>query len=88
MALGTAFQIDWQFAAGETLAVPEVPAHAGECVCRVITDGPDEDNEKLVLVMVGAVAMAREQLLIMTPYFIPPPELSSALQSAALRGVR
>jgi cardiolipin synthase len=31
--------------------------------------------------------MAREQLLIMTPYFIPPPELSSALQSAALRGV-
>ncbi len=37
--------------------------------------------------MVGAIAMARERLLIMTPYFIPPPELSSALQSAALRGV-
>jgi cardiolipin synthase len=53
----------------------------------VITEGPDEDNDKLVSVMLGAVSMAREQLLIMTPYFIPPPELSSALQSAALRGV-
>jgi cardiolipin synthase len=37
--------------------------------------------------MVAAVSMAHEQLLVMTPYFIPPPELSSALQSAALRGV-
>ena len=85
--LGEAFQIDWQFAAGEALVVPEVSADCGACLCRVITDGPDEDNDKLLLVMLGAVSMAREQLLIMTPYFIPPPELSSALQSAALRGV-
>jgi cardiolipin synthase len=85
--LGEAFQIDWQFAAGESLPVPEVSAACGPCMCRVITDGPDEDNDKLLLVMLGAVSMAREQLLIMTPYFIPPPELSSALQAAALRGV-
>ena len=85
--LGTAFQIDWQFAAAESLSVPEAPVRCGECVCRVITDGPDEDNDKLLVVLLGAVSLAREQLLIMTPYFIPPPELSSALQSAALRGV-
>ncbi|MEJ0007280.1 MAG: hypothetical protein WDM77_13170 [Steroidobacteraceae bacterium] len=31
--LGTAFQIDWQFAAAETLAVPEVsPKPASACV--------------------------------------------------------
>jgi cardiolipin synthase len=85
--LGEAFRIDWQFAARETLTVPDAPPACGECLCRVITEGPDEDNDKLVSVMLGAVSMAREQLLIMTPYFIPPPELSSALQSAALRGV-
>lgn len=85
--LGEAFSIDWQFAAAETLAVPEASGGGGECMCRVITDGPDEDNDKLLSVMLGAVSMARTQLLIMTPYFIPPPELSSALQSAALRGV-
>jgi cardiolipin synthase A/B len=85
--LGEAFGVDWLFAANETLTVPGPPASCGDCMCRVITEGPDEDNDKLVSVMMGAVSMAREQLLIMTPYFIPPPELSSALQSAALRGV-
>jgi cardiolipin synthase A/B len=85
--LGEAFQIDWRFSAGEALAVPAEVTIGGGSVCRVITDGPDEDNDKLVFVMVAAVSMAREQLLVMTPYFIPPPELSSALQSAALRGV-
>lgn len=85
--LSEAFQIDWQFSASETLTVPAAAPACGECTCRVITDGPDEDNDKLVFVMLGAVSMAREQLLIMTPYFIPPPELTAALQSAALRGV-
>ncbi len=85
--LGEAFQIDWQFAAGESVVVPETPGRCGECWSRVITDGPDEDNDKLLTVLLGAVSLAREQLLIMTPYFIPPPELTSALQSAALRGV-
>jgi len=85
--LGEAFGVDWLFATREALKVPKAPASCGSCVCRVITEGPDEDNDKLLFVMLGAVSMAREQLLIMTPYFIPPPELSSALQSAALRGV-
>jgi len=85
--LAATFGIDWQFATGESLSLPEAAASCGPCLCRVITEGPDEDNDKLVSVMLGAVSLAREQLLIMTPYFIPPPELSSALQSAALRGV-
>ncbi len=85
--LGEAFGVDWLFAANETLSVPGAPPRCGECLCRLITEGPDEDNDKLLSVMMGAVSMAREQLLIMTPYFIPPPELSAALQSAALRGV-
>ncbi len=85
--LGEAFQIDWMFAAKEHLAVPEAPPDCGGCVCRIITDGPDEDNDKLVFVLLGALSVVQKQLLIMTPYFIPPPELSSALQSAALRGV-
>jgi cardiolipin synthase len=52
-----------------------------------VTDGPDEDVSKLLYVIVGALSVAREQILVMTPYFIPQPELSSALQAAALRGV-
>jgi cardiolipin synthase A/B len=85
--LGESFRIDWLFAARETLSVPPAPPSCGGGVCRVITEGPDEDSDKLLSVIVGAVSLAHEQLLLMTPYFIPPPELSSALQSAALRGV-
>ncbi len=86
--LAECFAADWRFAAGETLtpAAP-APAGAGECVCRVITEGPDGDTDKLLFVILGAIAVAHRQVLIMTPYFIPPPELTAALQTAALRGV-
>jgi cardiolipin synthase len=86
--LAECFAADWRFAAGETLAPPpHRQSHAGECVCRVITEGPDEDSDKLLFVILGAIAVAHRQVLIMTPYFIPPPELTAALQTAALRGV-
>jgi cardiolipin synthase A/B len=86
--LGRAFAIDWQFAANEELpAQAPPPPPAGPAICRVITDGPDEDNDKLLYVIVGALSVARRQILVMTPYFIPEPELTSALQAAALRGV-
>lgn len=85
--LARAFAIDWRFAAGEELAPRPAGAPQGTAACRVVTDGPDEDNDKLLYVILGALSVARRQILIMTPYFIPPPELTSALQAAALRGV-
>lgn len=85
--LAQSFVVDWRFADGETLHVAHLPGPAGHCVCRVITEGPDEDSDKLLYVILGAVSVAKEQILIMTPYFIPPPELLAALQAAALRGV-
>jgi cardiolipin synthase A/B len=86
--LAECFAADWQFAAGQTLAPPSMMRGAGTSICRVITEGPDEDSDKLLFVILGAVAVARRQVLIMTPYFIPPPELTAALQTAVLRGVK
>ena len=86
--LAECFAADWQFAAGVTLDLPPgSQANAGDCICRVITEGPDEDSDKLLFVILGAISVAHRQVLIMTPYFIPPPELTAALQTAALRGV-
>jgi cardiolipin synthase len=86
--LAECFAADWQFAAGEALTVPQAAGpDAGTCVCRVISEGPDEDADKLLFVILGAISVAHRQVLIMTPYFIPPPELTAALQTAALRGV-
>jgi cardiolipin synthase A/B len=85
--LAQTFVVDWQFAAQEQLTTVQPPDPVGSCVCRVITEGPDEDSDKLLYVILGAISVARHQVWIMTPYFIPSPELTAALQAAALRGV-
>lgn len=78
---------DWQFATGEVLTRTVQAAGEGDTACRVITDGPNEDLDKLVMILTGALANAHHRVLILTPYFIPNAALMAALQAAALRGV-
>jgi cardiolipin synthase len=85
--LANSFAQDWEFATGEHLHGPAAPPAAGGSICRVITGGPDGDVDKLLLVILGALASAQQQVQIMTPYFIPPTELVVAIEAAALRGV-
>ncbi|MGE0811208.1 MAG: phosphatidylserine/phosphatidylglycerophosphate/cardiolipin synthase family protein [Immundisolibacter sp.] len=82
------FAEDWQFATGQTLPDPK-PArpNAHGAACRVITDGPNEDLDRLALVLLAAVSAAQRRIAIVTPYFLPSRELVGALQAAALRGV-
>ena len=82
------FAEDWRFVTGEQLPASPLPAaHNTPAICRTIVEGPDEDMDKLPMILVGAVSAARERVWIMTPYFLPPRELIAALQAAALRGV-
>ena len=86
--LQAVFNEDWLIATGEASPQPlSKLAPKGNAVCRVITDGPNEDLGKLAMIITGAVALARQRVAIMTPYFLPPPELVNSLQAAALRGV-
>ncbi len=55
--------------------------------CRVVTDGPDEDLDRLTMLFIAALSQARHSVRIMTPYFLPPRELVSAIQGAAIRGI-
>ncbi len=87
LQLEDCFRRDWAFAARESLPVSRPAEPAGDSVCRAITDGPNEELDKLVLVLIGAIALAHRRVWIMTPYFVPPDALIAALQSAALRGV-
>nr|MBS0022473.1 PLDc N-terminal domain-containing protein [Gammaproteobacteria bacterium] len=84
------FLEDWQFVTGDErpLAAAPAPTDAGgTALCRTITDGPDQELDRLVLVLTEAVSAARQRIDIMTPYFLPPRELMRALQAASLRGV-
>ncbi len=79
---------DWSFVTGEALegTRQDLP-RAGEAVCRTVVDGPDEDLDKLAVILAGAVSAARKRVIIMTPYFLPSREMIGALQTAALRDV-
>lgn len=84
------FVFDWRFTTGEHLAgdawFPPVAA-AGDMLARGIADGPDETRDALLLTLMGALAAARRQVRIVTPYFLPDPPLIDALRVTALRGV-
>lgn len=82
---------DWRVTTGERLPplCGDIPPLAdGADFCRCISDGPDDDLDKISLTLMGAISAAREEILIITPYFLPSREMVASLQSAALRGVR
>jgi cardiolipin synthase len=62
--------------------------HAGTALCRGVSDGPSQDQEKLGYILLGAIACARQQIQIQTPYFIPDRAILTGLVTAALRGVQ
>lgn len=83
------FVDDWLFVTGETLPLhPSLNVAEGDSLCRAVSDGPDEEMEKLYMILSGMISSARKTIRIMTPYFVPPRGIMTALQTAALRGVR
>lgn len=89
--LQEAFTDDWLFTTGEALrgdAWFTEPEPAGTVLARGIADGPDEDFEKLLWTLLGALSIARRSVRIVTPYFLPDEAIISSLNLAAMRGVR
>jgi cardiolipin synthase len=82
------FDEDWQFATGKTLKrTPAGAVPKGTGLSRVISSGPDQETDHLVLVLLCAVNAARRTISVATPYFLPDEQLVTALRLAALRGV-
>jgi cardiolipin synthase len=86
--LETVFAEDWRFVTGEDLKIENTQhTRQGTTFCRCISDGPNEDLDKISLVMMGIISAAQREVIIITPYFLPSREMIASLQSAALRGV-
>jgi cardiolipin synthase len=82
------FADDWRFSKGEPLRqwMADTPP-AGKARCRLISDGPDDTLDSMMLVIMGAIASARTRVWMMTPYFLPERQMLGCLQAAALSGV-
>lgn len=88
--LTEAFADDWLFETSERLKTNDwFPTlhEVGTIAARVITSGPDGERERIEYATLQAIACARRSIRVVTPYFLPPDVLTTALGLAALRGV-
>ncbi|MEO0365753.1 MAG: phospholipase D-like domain-containing protein [Pseudomonadota bacterium] len=87
-SLAGVFRDDWYMTTGQWLESDQEPTiHDSTARSRVTVDGPDNAVDLITLVLQTAIGSAQRSITIMTPYFLPPRELLSALQAASLRGV-
>jgi cardiolipin synthase len=85
------FANDWAFTVGEVLNGEKwFPSQTemGNVIARAVPDGPDADFENARWTLLAALAEAQNSVKIVTPYFLPDSALITALNLAALRGVR
>jgi cardiolipin synthase len=54
---------------------------------QISASGPDSDWESIGQAFFAAIANARKRVYISTPYLMPPPNIVSALKTAALSNV-
>lgn len=90
LQLQDVFAADWRYATGHDLEASTFPAplDVGNHCAQIVAGGPDEVNEVFHSLMFVAINRAQHQVTLATSYFVPTPALVSALECAALRGVR
>jgi len=60
---------------------------AENTIVQIAASGPDSKNPTIAFSFLQAIALAKKDILITTPYFIPTESLQNALIVAALSGV-
>src|SRR5262249_6710679 len=85
------FAVDWFLETNEILdSETEFPAPliAGTIPAQALPSGPDfpiQNNQRLIVALVHG---SRDQVVLVTPYFVPDEPLLQAMQTAAFRGVQ
>jgi cardiolipin synthase len=95
MNLQQTFLADWNFCAEQDLGYTEElfpfgrenEIDYGNTLVQVSASGPDSEYPTIMYSMIQAIAAARTQILITTPYFIPEKSFMDALKIARLSGV-
>ncbi|WP_452229441.1 MULTISPECIES: cardiolipin synthase [unclassified Lacinutrix] len=88
------FLCDWNFCAEDTVAINnelfpklETFTSAQDKMVQITASGPDSDTPTILFSLFQAICLAKNEILITTPYFIPGDSLLDALVIAAKSGV-
>jgi len=87
------FITDWNFCCPRQLAPDQSYFAKGDrilnnCYVQIAASGPDSPLPSVLYSLLQAIYLAREEILITTPYFIPGESLLDALCVAALSGLK
>jgi cardiolipin synthase len=85
------FAEDWLLDTGENLeSLLEVPPPVREMgvPVQVMASGPNFDNDAVRSLLIATIQVARREIVMTTPYFVPDPEMFGSLCVAARRGVQ
>lgn len=88
------FLCDWNFCANDNLQPDESfffhPSSfevTNDKVVQIAASGPDSDHPTILYSLLQAITLAKNEVMITTPYFIPGESIMDALKVAALGGV-
>jgi cardiolipin synthase A/B len=87
------FICDWNFSARQELPIekdyfPPISVKRGEAYVQIAASGPDSDSPTIMYSLMETIILAKEELLITSPYFIPGQSMLDAICVAALSGVK
>jgi cardiolipin synthase len=87
------FLTDWAFCCPDKF-IPADP-HFATCdkssrgsIVQVVGSGPDSEQPSVLFSLLQAIYLAKEEILITTPYFIPGSSILDALSIAAISGLK
>jgi cardiolipin synthase len=86
------FFCDWNFCSGQKMQpAPEFfnsyKIHHSDVSVQIAASGPDSPTPTIMLSLLKAIHLAKKEILITTPYFIPGESILNALKVASLGGV-
>ncbi|GIL23450.1 MAG: cardiolipin synthase [Bacteroidota bacterium] len=85
------FLCDWNFSSGQqvepNLNYFNTVHQDSDAFVQIAASGPDSPTATIMLSYLKAIAIARESIMITTPYFIPGDSILDALRIAAMSGV-
>jgi len=94
LALNALFRWDWEVETDRDLDLrvesdgPSAVFQPGETDVQVIPSGPGRTGNSIYQILLMAIYSARSEVVITTPYFVPDEAVSTALLTAAERGVK
>lgn len=91
-AIEMIFVHDWMLDSGEKDLdlgglLPKLTIDEDGSSVHIVPSMPDRDLSAIYEAVTAAIYMAREELIMTTPYFVPDEAMRSALRAAAMRGV-